>query len=100
MNNSYKISYQKHWSEEGTVYNQRVKISKIDYFMFFQYITLEMSSNFPLKDKYCFNECDTIYMHRKNIEDKIVFLHSTERRFFCLMMDIKLKDRNTYLVIE
>ena len=100
MNNSYKISYQKHWSEDGTVYNQRVKISYIDYLRFVTEMTLEIYHNFPLKDKYCFNENDTIFMYRKNIEDKIVYLHSTERRFFCLMMDIKLKDRNTYLVIE
>jgi len=99
MKNPYKVSYQKHWSEDGTVYTQRVKISREDYLTFCEEMDLEFINKFPFKKHYCHTDSDTIYMRSKDTNAKVVYLKSTETRFFCFMMMINLKDRNTYLVI-
>lgn len=96
-----KISFLKSFSKEGFVYNQAVSVEKKDYVAFIDAMMDEVDDDYPNREKYINgNDMNIIYLTKGSLEGNKYYMRLTERRFFENMFNIRLKDRNTYLIIR
>lgn len=96
-----KISYQKRWDKEGTVYDQTISITANELTHLENAVISEISLNLPRKKEYVFTSGYEMFLKPlKIVNDKIIFLNHTQARFLNLFMKLQLKDRNTCLIIK
>lgn len=94
-----KISYHKRWDENGTVYNQAIRINKREALILSNAIDSELALKMPRKKEYVFTSGYEIFLKPIHPLNKIVFLNHTQTRFLNLFLKLPLKDRNTCLLI-
>ena len=96
-----KISYQKRWNKEGIVYDQTISITEHELTHLENAVISKISLNLPRKKEYVFtNGYEMFLKPLKIVNDKIIFLNNTQSRFLNLFMKLRLKDRNTCLIIK
>lgn len=96
-----KISYQKHFSPDGTVYNQRIKITREEWQNLLVAFVAEIAQGLPRKNEYIQTSGNEIFMTVPKIwGDNFVYLNHTQTRFANLFLKLPLKNRNTYLKIN
>jgi len=98
-----KISYRKYFGTDGTVYHQRVRISKDTYQAINNAIENEIENGFINNKFYC-QSCGDNYVqfYLKPVEskDSIETCNLTTKNFIAYYLNLNLKDMNTYLVID
>tara|TARA_R110000796_G_scaffold162824_1_gene279756 strand:- start:3 stop:308 length:306 start_codon:yes stop_codon:yes gene_type:complete len=99
-----KISYNKRFSKDGTVFNQAVSVTSKEWAWLFYYWSQEVKLGNPKKDLYVNGNDSNLSSFNANLEranySKEVFLTLSQARFFNLDMKLPLKDRNTCILIR
>ena len=99
-----KISYKTHWSPDGTVYRQRVSLSREQFENLRDSVYAEIAQNLPRKEQYISTSGYEIFMRPLELENDLntCYLNNTQARFCNLFLGGKLKvnDRNMYIVIK
>ena len=94
-----KVSYQKRWGKDGTVYNQSIRLTKEQFNHLELAVQSEISLKLPRKNEYVFTNGYEVYLQPlKIVNDRICFLNHTQTIFINLFLKLDLKDRNTCLV--
>ncbi len=94
------ISFKKRWADDGTVYNQAIKIDIHTFNKLNDAIRSELAMKQPRKKEYVYTSGYEFYLKPMTIENNISFLNHTQTRFINLFLKLKLKDRNTCLLIR
>lgn len=96
-----KISYHKKWDTEGTMYNQSIRITVPQFEFLCNEIKKEIQSNYKNKNKYVYTSGYEMFLKPLQLENnRICFTNHTQTRFINLFLNLKLKDRNTYLILD
>lgn len=97
-----KISYRKHWSEDGTVYSQRIRMTKEEFASLSQAVDAEIALGYPRKARYAYTSGNELFYLRPLMPDidNLCHLTLTQTRFINLFCKLPLLDRNTYLYIS
>lgn len=104
-----KVNYRQHWSNDGTHYDQTIKLDK----SFIKYINKQIDNYYNSNDENKEIICKTIgfskyydcYLQKININEKICFLNLTQLRFIYYYLSInnyiidRILYRNTMLEI-
>ena len=94
-----KVSYHKHWGNDGTVYNQSIRLTKEQFNHLGLAVQSEISLKLPRKNEYVFTNGYEVYLQPlKIVNGRICFLNHTQTRFINLFLKLDLKDRNTCLI--
>lgn len=99
-----KLSYKTHWSPDGTVYKQRVRLSREQYQHLRDAVYAEIAQGLPHKYEYVSTSGYEMFMEALTLQNnlKVCYLNNTQARFCNRFLGNKLKtnDRNVYIVIE
>ena len=99
MNNVNKISYRKIHDLNGTVYNQRIKISFSTYLFLQQKV--EEKINFPnYEDNFCLSGKAINLKSLEHDDNNCCFMNLTTTKFINEFLKLPLLNRNTYLFIQ
>lgn len=99
----HKISYRKRWDSNGTLYRQRVRVSKDMYKEIERAIALEIKKDFNNKDFYCQSCGDNyvqFYLKAPELINNIAILNLTMKNFINFYFKFNLKDMNTYILVN
>ena len=95
-----KLSYQKHHSPDGTVYDQRIKMDFDTADQLLGAFYVEITQGLPRKKEYISTSGYEIYMKMPTHDDNnLYYLNHTQTRFANLFLKLPLKDRNTYIKV-
>lgn len=96
-----KISFQKHFSQEGTVYSQRISMTLEEFNALKLAFYAEIQKGLPRKSEYIFTSGYEIFMKMivKN-KNNLCYMNNTQKKFANIFLKLPLKDRNTYLLIN
>lgn len=86
------------FDSEGYVYKQRVKIDRALFEDLKNKVQKERENNFPNKERYGLEF--EFFLRELKEENSRVFLTGTQTRFIDLHLNLKLKNKNTYLFIQ
>lgn len=104
MKYNMKISYRKHWGNDGTVYNQRITITTKAFTALMDAVHAEIVLKYPRKEEYINTSGYEMYLEPLLLalsEKKFYcYLNHTQTRFINLFLKLPLKNRNTYLLIK
>jgi hypothetical protein len=99
-----KISYQKHWSEDGTVYDQCISMNEGEFANVKHAIDAEIAQGKPRKSEYVQTSGYEMYLkpiYQTGYSKRFLcHLNHTQTRFINLFCKLPLKDRNTYILIK
>jgi len=96
-----KISFQKHFSPEGTVYDQRISMTLKEFNALKLAFYAEIQQGLPRKSEYIFTSGYETFMKMivKN-KNNLCYMNNTQKKFANIFLKLPLKDRNTYLLIN
>ena len=92
MYQNIKVSFTQRWDEDGTHYNQGVRITAAIFEQLKNIVNCEIALRYPNKNEYG----DPLYLTPLQRIKGTVFLNHTQTRFINNYLKLKLKDRNTY----
>jgi len=95
-----KISYHKRYNGNSAVYNQTISMTTEEYSRLQDCFNAELSQGLPRKREYIFTSGYKIFMKPLVKTANICFLNHTQLRFVNIFLKLKLKDRNTCLLIK
>ena len=99
-----KISYQKRWSENGTVYTQSIRMTETEFSNLQGAVYSEISLKYPRKAEYVQTPTHEMYLkplHQSYSNKRFIcYLNHTQTKFINLFCKLKLKDRNTLILIN
>lgn len=94
-----KVSYRTHHSPDGTVYDQRIKMTFNEADRLLGAMYAEIAQKLPRKKEYVQTSGYEIYMTMPKNENNHYHLNHTQTRFINLFLKLPLKDRNTYIKV-
>ena len=94
------ISFNKRWASDGAVYNQAIKIDAATFDKLNDAIRSELALKQPRRKEYVYTSGYEFYLKPMKVESNVSFLNHTQTRFINLFLNLKLKDRNTCLLIR
>lgn len=99
-----KLSYQKRWGLDGTVYTQAISMTREQYKHLLGAFDAEVAQGLPRKREYiqtsgyeCFMTSPKLTHTTERVN--MVFLNHTQTRFTNLFTKLPLKDRNTCIIL-
>ena len=95
-----KISFIKARDKDGTSYNQRIKITPLTFELIKKEVLKEIEQGYPNKNLYVNTSLGEYYLKPLKEFDRQVFMNHTTTRFINLILQLNLRDRNTYLQIS
>lgn len=94
-----KISYHKRYAPNGIVYGQTISMTKGMFDLLYKKVSIEIKENYPQKSSYS-NECTNYLKPLVLSNNSICFMNLTTTRFINLYLNLKLKSRNTCIIIK
>ncbi len=95
------ISFKKRWSSNGAVHNQAIKIDINTFNNLNDAIRSELALKQPRRKEYVFTSGYEFYLQPMTLDNnRDCYLNHTQTRFINLFLKLKLKDRNTCLLIR
>ena len=94
------ISFNKRWASDGAVHDQAIKIDAATFNKLNDAIHSELTLKQPRRKEYVYTSGYEFYLEPMKVENNISFLNHTQTRFINLFLKLKLKDRNTCLLIR
>ena len=95
-----KLSYQKHHAPDGTVYNQRIKMTYDEADQLLSAFYTEIMLGLPRKKEYVHTSGYEIFMTQPTRDhNNLYYLNHTQTRFANLFLQLPLKNRNTYIKV-
>jgi len=99
--NNITISFKKRWADDGAVHDQAVKIDIHTFNKLNDAIRSELELKQPRKKEYVYTSGYEFYLQPMTLDNNHdCFLNHTQTRFINLFLKLKLKDRNTCLLIR
>jgi len=99
-----KVSYLKHYDKNGTCYNQAVSMDAEEYKVLNDALISEQALGNPRQKEYVNGNTANLPSFNKNIEygnfGYLLFPSLSQIRFFNIFLKLKLKDRNTCILIN
>ena len=93
------ISFIKAKDSEGFVYDQRITIDKNTFLKLKGSILAEMATGFPRKQEYSYGNIGHSLLQHSQLINGRFYMNHTTTRFINLFLKLKLKSRNTYVVV-